>query len=315
MATWNMHNVYVPQPNQGTYGQPKDDEDTSWAFGYGGQPAPAPQQTYAPQTWGQGGASTPASQLATSQPPPAGGPVIGPGLTQEPNLLDPNAAYGQPLAGTTTGATALGQTGPAANETTTAGLQNQTRDALINILDQGMPTAADPTLAPQISAFNAAQNRATARQVNMNAEAFGAAGLESSGARLGADQGVIQQQGLNEASFASGLVGQELNTRREQIMDALKVAQATTDQDLSRRLQMELANIDAAIRERGLDVQSTLGQGDIDLRRMLGTGNLNLGLLGMLFQDRQFGDRMGLDIAQLESYYNNAAVQNMLAGS
>lgn len=308
-ATWlpnaqaQTPGIYQPhqqQPQGFVPGNARDDELFM-------PPAPSGTVQYGyapPMTWGQGGAPSPAQQ--SYQPPAGGGQQPGGG-----GLLTPgsNAAYGTPLPGTTLGPSALSNTGPAADETTTAGLQSQTRDALINILDQGIPTANDPVLAPQISAFNAAQQRAAARKMAANSEAFGAQGLESSGAALSANQGVLDNQALAEGGFASGLVGAELTARRNQIMDALKVAQATTDSDLSRRLQEELANIDAAIRNRSLDVQTTLGQGDIDLRRDLGTGNLNLGLLGLLTQDRQFGDRLGVDVAQIEAALNNAALR------
>lgn len=312
--TWNMYNVGTPGLSSGSAaGKPVEDELTPWLKANTPQ---AQVPSYAtPTTWGQGGAQTAGQALYETQKPTTGGGLqyAGTGGGGTGGFLDPNAAYGNPLAGTTTGAQAINNDNPAANETTTEGLQSQTRDALINILNQGMPNETDPMLAPQISAFNAASNRAAQRQIAQNAEAFGAAGLDSSGARLGADQGVLQQQGLSEASFASGLVGKELNARRDQIMDALKVALATTDQDLARRLQKELADIDAAIRNRGLDVQKGLGEADIDLRDKLGTGNLNIALLDALLRDRQFGDKAAIDIAQLEAMLNNSSVAALLA--
>lgn len=203
----------------------------------------------------------------------------------------------------------------AEQETTNLGMQQQIRDRLLGFLDpQPAPTAQSAQLQPAISAFNAAQNKATARTINQNAEAFGAAGLESSGARLAADRGAIEQQGLAEGTFASGLVLQELESQRQQTMQALQMAMAMNDQDLSRRLQDKLGQLQATIQREGLAQQGKLGQADIDLRSKLGHGNLNLGLLGLAQQGRQFNDSLGFDIAKAEAMLNNQALINLLYG-
>lgn len=239
---------------------------------------------------------------------------VAPGLTQvAPN--SPTAAVPVPVPNTTSPQTAVGNTGPAQQETTTSGLQALIRDQLINMMGQPMPTANDPALAGATSAFNAAQNRATARQVNQNAEAFGAQGLESSGARLAADRSAIEQQGLNEGTFGSQLVLQELEARRDQTQRALQMASAINDQDLSRRLQDQLAQLQATIQREGLAQQGRLGQADIDLRQKLGMGNLNLGALQLAQQGRQFNDSLGFNLASLEAQLNNQALTRLLWGS
>jgi hypothetical protein len=217
-----------------------------------------------------------------------------------------------PLPGTTGAETALNNTGPAEDETTTIGMQSQIRDALINMLNAKAPTAQDPSLAPAISAFGAAQNKATARQVNQNAEAFGAAGLESSGARLGADRAAIEQQGLNESQFASNAVLGQLQDQRQQAMQALQTAVALNDQDLSRRLQERLGQLNATIQRESLALTGSLGQQDIDQRGTLGRGQLNLNLLGLMQQGQQYNTSMGFNVAQLEAALNNQAVRTAL---
>jgi hypothetical protein len=139
--------------------------------------------------------------------------------------------------------------------------------------------------------------------------------LESSGARNAADRGVIEQQALNEGTFSSNLVLSELTQRRAQMMSALQAAAAINDQDLSRQLQQELANLNAAIQREGIANQKTLGESDIALREKLGTGNLNLGLLGLAQQGRQFNDSLGFNIAGLEAQLNNKALVDLLFGS
>ena len=206
---------------------------------------------------------------------------------------------------------------PAEQETTNAHFQSQIRDTLLKLLNDGqqVPTAQDPMLSPAISAYNAGQNKASARLINQNAEAFGAAGLESSGARDAADRNVIEQQGLNEGTFASNAVLNELQARRSQVMAALQAAAAINDQDTSRRLQEQLAQLNAAVQREGLANQMKLGESDIKLREKLGMGNLNLGLAGLAQQGRQFNDSLGFNVAQLEADLNNKALVNLLFGS
>lgn len=288
---------YRPRPADSIYaGLPAFDDEM--AAGYTSQTA-LPSQPYTPP--GQPSVYVPPTQT----PPPPARPGYETGVT---------SVIGTPVPGTTTPLSAAGNTGPASNETTTAGMQNLVRDSILNILSQPSPTAQDAQLQPAISAYNAAQNRATARQVAQNAEAFGASGLESSGARLAADQGVIEQQGLNEGAFAANAVLSELESRRQRAMQALSMASAINDQDLSRRLQEQLAQLNAAIQRESLAQTGRLGDADIALREKLGMGNLNLGVLGLAQQGRQFNDSLGFNLAQLEATLNNQALVNLLYG-
>jgi hypothetical protein len=288
----------------GTYA---DDEHGQPLYSPNTTPGPGANALYqSPTTWGQEGAATPAQQLY-KPPPPGDGGLLDPGTG-----TGATAAFGTPLEGTTTGAAAIGNTDPVGEGASSAGLANLTRDTIINILAQGTPSASDPNIAAQTAMFNAAQQRAAGRKMNAAAEAFGAGGMESSGAQLAAQQGIMDDQGLAEGTFGAGLMQQELTARRAQIEHALTLASATTDQDLNRRLQEELAKIDAALRETAIALNARLGDADIDSRNKIGTGNLNLGLLKLLLEDRQFGDQLGFNIASLEGGMNNAAVRNIL---
>jgi hypothetical protein len=224
------------------------------------------------------------------------------------------AAIGTPIPGSETGLGAINNDAKAAPETTTAGMQNLIRDQILNMLSQPAPTATDPHIQAQTSAYNAAQNRATARQVNQNAEAFGAAGLESSGARLAADRGAIQEQGLNEGTFVANAVQQELESRRAQIERGLALAASVNDQDLARRLQQELANLTAQIQRESLKQSGELGQSDIDLRKLLGIGSLNVSLLDLAQRGLFHNDNVGLNLAGLESSLNQNALVKLLGG-
>ncbi len=277
------------------------DDELNPAYGQ-----PQPMQAYTPL------------QPTGNQVPANGGSQVAPGgglLTPAPlpgYQTGQTAAIGTPIPGSETGLGAITNDGRTANETSTAGMQNLIRDQILNMISQPAPTANDPQILAQTSAYNAAQNRSSARQVAQNAEAFGASGLESSGARLAADRGVIEQQGLNEGLFASKAVQDELTSRRDQIQRALTLGAATMDQDLSRRLQNELATLNATIQRESLAQTGTLANKDLDLRSRLGQGNLNLGLLSLLENGRQFNNGLGFNIATAEAMLNNNAIRTLL---
>ncbi len=228
-----------------------------------------------------------------------------PGVTLGTRLDQDEALRNQPVTGGGL---------QAEQETTNAALQTQIRERLMGLLDPKTPSPNEPALQPAISAFNAAQNKATARQVNQHAEAFGASGLESSGARLSADRAAIEQQGLNEATFASNLQLQELENQRQQLQAGLQMALALNDQDTSRRLQERLAMVQAQLQRDSLTQQGKLAQSDIDLRQKLGYGNLNLGMLGLQQQGRQFNDSLGFNLAQLQTQANRDALLALMGG-
>jgi hypothetical protein len=206
-------------------------------------------------------------------------------------------------------------TAPAEQETTNAGIQGMVRERLMGLMNTPTPSLQDPALANAASAFSAGQNKATARTIGQNAEAFGAAGLESSGARLGADRAAIQEQGLNEGTFNANLILNQLDAQRAQVQQGLQFALASGDQDMSRRLQAQLAQLNAQVQRESLAQSGKLGQADLDLRQKGLYGNLNLGMLDLAQRGRIANDNMGFNIAQLESQMNNAAILKLLTGA
>jgi hypothetical protein len=78
--------------------------------------------------------------------------------------------------------------------------------------------------------------------------------------------------------------------------------------DQQRALQKQLADLDAQVRREGLSVQNTLGQGDLSLRRDLGTGGLNNQLLGILLNNQQGNDSLGLQAAGMQNGMNRDAL-------
>lgn len=216
----------------------------------------------------------------------------------------------------TTAEDALADDAPVEGSTTTEGTQKLFNDTLIGLLGQDPSniSISDPTLRPQADAFAAAQERARRQRQEASAERFGATGMESSGAMDAEVASGYDDMGRNVGAFNASLVGGELQRRRQEIMQAMALAGNMLNADLARDLQKELAEIDAALRREGLNVQSSLGFGDLSLRDKLGTGGLSVQLLQMLMGDKQFGQNLGFQIGAKEADLNNDALMMLLFG-
>jgi hypothetical protein len=139
--------------------------------------------------------------------------------------------------------------------------------------------------------------------------------------------------GQNVGEFNAGLLGDEQAARRADLKSALGLAtnlgMTKESHQLSRDLggldaevKTNLANLDAKMREAGLDmtlrlgimenelrrlginVQGNLGNLEIALRRELGMGSLNLGLLNALLGNQQFNDQLGWNMDEFVARMN-----------
>jgi hypothetical protein len=191
-------------------------------------------------------------------------------------------------------------------------MQQQTQSALQALLARGQqtPSLADPTLAPQMDAFRAMRQRAAERQRSSAAERAAQTGTLNSGGFDTTVAGIEAQRGLDEANFGAGLLGQEQTARRAELMQALQLAAQMGDAEAARELQ-----------RMSLDLNRTLGTGDLDLRNraltqqgQLGRGSLGLDLLRALMQNDQFFSGLGLNAAQLQAMLNQNAVSQLLGG-
>jgi hypothetical protein len=223
-----------------------------------------------------GGAPAPA---APAKPQYAGGSLVPPGLGQT----------------ATTPQTPGGPT-----------VQTAFRDQLLKQLaaDPNSITLQDPALAAQTRAFSDAQQRAIERAQQEAAEQGFAGGTLGTGAYGQELRGLQQQRGESEAQFGAGLLGEARNQRMQELMNALGLARETIGQGEDIGISLK----DLALREAGLKSQEKLGLSDIDLRRMLGQGNLKLGLLQAMMQDRQAANRLGFDIGSFGANLNQNAM-------
>jgi len=181
---------------------------------------------------------------------------------------------GQNIPGSTLPPDIAGLFGGARQQTP---VQGAYQSALLNFLgrSQETPSLSDSTLAPQVEAFRATEQRNQERQRRAAAERAAASGTSQSGYL---DQQImqgVQDQGFNTAKFNAGLLGGEMDKRRQELRAALQLASATGDNEAARELQERLAQVSASMQQQGLNLQGQLGFGDLDLRRMLGMEQLN----------------------------------------
>lgn len=201
----------------------------------------------------------------------------------------------------------VGQTAQAGAPTTVA---QSFQQALVNRLNPQPVSAQSPQIAPAIQANKLAEQRGMERDRNLLAERSAKAGTDMSGgfdtALLGLSQDRAGREGMYEGNLVKALADQQ---SREQT-SALGAAGSmlTGQQNLGQ--QMELANLDAALRREGLSAQTALGQGDLALRSRLGEGNLNLALLSLL----QGGDQFNRQLAQQGTQFGLGLDQSGLLG-
>jgi hypothetical protein len=338
-------------------------------------------------------------------PGPGEGPTTAPGEPQRPSALPPSPppaatpapqiplgtpgqtppTIGTPNPGRNTGpglVDANGQTVPTIGREIAPGLREDTtprtasadpiddayRQQLLALLSQNPNEASvtDADIAPQQRAFQAATERAALRNRAGLMERASAEGIADTEATRAAGRQIETQAGQAIGQNDAALVGQKLESRRAQLNQALQIASARGMQREANDLQRQLANLDAELKTRGIDVtregyevqrqlatldtnskqyladldaqlrregystqdrlaqldaevrklgintQGDIGQLEIALRRELGIGELNLGLLQSLMQNQQFNNSLGFDIGKWQSILNKEALMGAL---
>ena len=117
------------------------------------------------------------------------------------------------------------------------------------------------------------------------AERMAQQGLGQSGAFDTTVQGILEGTGENIASHDAALVGNEVQQRRQEVLQALQIANAIGARTEAATLQTQLAQLDAKLKETQLAQQG-----------------------------QQFGDTMGFNYAQLIAQMNRDAYLNALNG-
>ena len=225
-------------------------------------PAPSPSPTLQP---------SPAPQIGTS-----GGMITGGGLQR-------------------TQADGLQQAATAQATNPQQQMQGMLRSSIMGLLGQNVNSAStqDADIAPQSAAFRAAAERAEAKRRAETVHQAQRGGWGNSG---GLDQrldALSQQTGQAIGANDANLIGQKLETRRQQLNTAMGLAQQAGLADEANALQRQLANLDAQLQTRGQDIQfaglglqNNLANLDASTRIYLGDLNAQMQREGYSTQER-----------------------------
>ncbi|HEX6274239.1 MAG TPA: hypothetical protein VFZ53_14460 [Polyangiaceae bacterium] len=237
--------------------------------------------------------STPGSGGAGAAPPTTGYYPTGEPGTTPINQQNQNAqTYSQ-----TPGAAP-------SNNTTNQGTQDVVRNTYLQSIQKGTAVDTnDPNFRQQADAYAAGQERARRNALDSAAQAGSAAGGYTTGGDDVERRMIDEAMGRNVGQFEAELVGRELQSRREEIQNALTSLRGMISGDQAMALERELAALDAAIKRESLAQTGSLGQQDLNLRDKLGTGALNVDLIRAMLQNQQFGQSFGLDLANSEANY------------
>jgi hypothetical protein len=185
--------------------------------------------------------------------------------------------------------------------TTNQGTQDVVRNSYLDTIAKGTNVDRnDPMFRMQSDAFSAAQERQRRNAQDDLGEAAFAAGQRGVGGNLVEQRMIDETAARNVGQFEAGLVGQELQQRRDDIRNALSSLGGMIQGDQAAALQRELAALDAAIKRESLAQTGSLGTADLSLRDKLGTGALNVDLLRALLQNQQIGNQLGFDVSQFD---------------
>ena len=242
-------------------------------------------------------------------PPPAGtnsGAL--PAGVNAPSASSPTAAAPvTTAAGVTSTPATVGQTTAQGAPTTVA---QSFQQALVNRLNPGTISANDPSIAPAIQANRMAEQRTLARQRNTLAEQAARGGTSMSGGTDAQMLAQIADSNARSGAYEGNLLQALSQLQNQNQTGAMGLANGMLGQQSQLDLQRELGMTDADIRRAALAQQGQLGQGDLSLRRDLGQGQLNLGLLSELLHNNQFGQQLG----QQNSQYYAGLDQSGLLG-
>jgi len=197
--------------------------------------------------------------------------------------------------GPESGSSAAQTTNPLSSSLTSAGafqgsqMDPQLAAAIQNLLTQGNTPVSpdDPTIRATVDAANVQGQRAIGTERAALAERAAAEGLPTSttDTQIASSQ---EQLGQNQENLTAQLMQQELQNRRQEVVDALQFA---SGQD-AQALQLQLANIDAALQQQGLGLQAT----------------------GLTQQNQQFYDQLAANLGNNANNYQLAMLNYLLNG-
>jgi len=317
-----MAGTFVTRQNEQEYGVDPTHRDDFYGKLQSGQ-------TINGQTWthnGQGWEVSPAGQPA----PQPGVPVTG-----GPDYVAPAPAPPPPPPPAPTAQLGHTSTTPVAPSVAEGGqppatIQGAYQSALLQRLNANPVVNSvqdDPALAAQSGAFRQAAARGEARQRNAAAERAAGTGTLESGGFDSTLQQIGNDRAFAESQHDSQLLGGAREQRMNELYQALALGGQQLDNDTKAQIQLELTKLEKEqnaasnalagreldIRQRGIDSQTQLGQGDLSLRDRLGSGQLGLGLLSTLLNDRQVNTGQGIQLGLGTAGLNQNALLGLLS--
>lgn len=173
----------------------------------------------------------------------------------------------------------------------------------------------DPTIRPMTDAFTAQTKRTERDFVSDLAERMGP---YATGAMTGQSRMMAESMGQRNAAFEAELMTRELQTRRDEISDALNSMAGVLSAEQVVDLQNKLGILDAAIQQNRTAADLSLGESDLNLRKYgidvgAATAQDELGLRRYLgdLESVLARERLGFDIG---SFNSQLLLQLLLAG-
>lgn len=173
-------------------------------------------------------------------------------------------------------------------------------------------TADDPTIKASTQAYTG--------QVGRSLNAFKKQAAERAYAE-GVPTGAFDSQ-IGNAQMAGGraigdnenqMMRDEMLSRRSNLMSTMQGAGSLLSAQDAADIQNKIANIDAVMKSRGLDIESDLGGKSLDLQKLLGLGGLSNQSTSINNQNNQFYDKLGADEADTGSSLDTI-LQGLLVG-
>jgi hypothetical protein len=247
-----------------------------------------------------GGTTPPTIGTPNPAPPaPGQGPTTPPGEPQRPSAMPPSP----PPPATPAPQIPLGQTGQPTSQpspATTPGVPGPngrvTAPGLIDASQQTVPTVDDPIdaafrqellqllsrdpenvsltdadVAPQQRAFEGAAHRGALKSRAEMMERASAEGIADSEGTRAAARGIGERAEQAIGANDAALLQQSMTARREQLNQALQIANARGMQQQANDLQRQIANLDAQLQTRGQDISRE----GLEVQRQLATLDTN----------------------------------------
>lgn len=233
----------------------------------------------------------------TAAPPPVDAPIVdetpAPAPAAEPAATPVTPAAPVPQAAFQAPATPSSYTpwtNPqvSAPSVRTPGITDEvTRILMARLKELSNPSdvASDPLYQQSVRQYQIGQLRDADRQRKALAERSAATGgtTRSGGFNVGV-RAIQERAGENASKYRSDLAMERLQSREEQLVQAISAARAVGQDDIANQLELQR-----------LQLQKELGYGDLALRGELGYGNLGLSYANLIQQANRDATRAALE--------------------